>query len=87
MMASPADRPVRLTGFDFQIKDLGARPKTARRTRAHAWGDSARCERDVHGRVNITQITEITEITHFTHKKLIHLLFQNPGRSAGACQK
>ena len=34
MRASPVGRLVRLTGRDSAIRDLGARPKTARRMRA-----------------------------------------------------
>jgi hypothetical protein len=62
-----AERLVRLTGLDFQIEDLGARPKMARGTCALPRGDAARCELDIHGHVSITQITEIT---HFTLKKI-----------------
>ena len=32
-------------------------------------GNPTRCERDVHGRVNITEITHFTEITEITHEK------------------
>jgi hypothetical protein len=60
MTAEAAERRPRNGRFALPItvnldQELGARPKSARGTRALRGGYPARYERDVHGRVDLTQ--------------------------------